>query len=163
MGKDKDVVVIESLSIAIIMLLQSLSWKCIEDFRNIHVVVSMLVLTELSTVLVFRLDEHAHELNANRSGKYRSVASLANVPIHTAYFPKREHPSILYFHHLYPITVISTPIYNQHALWSIPKPLPFTSSPYCVPSSPRSGPSSPPPQTPPCNILHKSQSRTPPS
>lgn len=79
-GEEKDVAVIAGVSIAIIMILQSHSWNTIEDFRNIQVVVSMLVLVVLSNVLVFRLEEHAHELNANRSGKYRSFVSLANVP-----------------------------------------------------------------------------------
>lgn len=58
-GEEKDVAVIEGGSIAIILMLQSLSWKTIEDFKDIHVVVSMLVLVVSSAVLVFGLDEQA--------------------------------------------------------------------------------------------------------
>ena len=47
------------MSIAIIMILQPLSWKTIQDVRDIQVVLSMLVLVVLSTVLVFGLDEQA--------------------------------------------------------------------------------------------------------
>lgn len=106
-GEEKYVAVIEGVTLAIIMILQSFSWKNIEDFRNIHVVVSILVLVVLSTVTVLRLDEQAHELNVNRSDNSPSFASLANVPseskIDLHSFQKRGTPiqSKSYFHSIY--------------------------------------------------------------